>query len=609
MLFCLPTFAILAVAAILSIFSLRRPVSRPFSAALFATVALAAYVLVRAVLSPIAYLAWPDAFTAAGCLILYLLTALYLTETRHRLWFVGVLFAIAALEVAVGIIQFAKNHQFMLFPFPRPEGADWRAGGLFISGNHLAGYLEAVAMFALAMTCWSRWKLPARILTGYLVLLCYFGVAISGSRGGCISSAFSLLCFGALSVWSIGLITRKRIPAATISIALAVIVGLGAGAALIASTPSIRRRVTVNPLEDVRRFNWLAALDQFRTSPWVGTGAGTHLIYGRLFRRQQIQTDPVHAHGDYLEMLAEYGVAGEILAILFLSVHLVYGLRSAREIATRRLRDNVIPPRSDTLALNLGSLGALAALLSHSVVDFNMHIPGNALLFSFIFGILANPATERSSKSPAWLSVTTFLRFALFILGAATLAEVLPKIKGEQLSEKARIALRDKQYADCIPLAQTAITAQPINPNNYFYLGESNRVIGLSIRIRAVRPLYFERAEAAYKGGLAYFPQDESLLVRYAQALDGLGRYPEAEQAYLDAIRWDPNLGILYAYYGAHLRLTHQPIAANQCYEAANQISRKNHSDVGMAETRSLLDPRGDRDSGDATSETSEEIH
>jgi len=85
---------------------------------------------------------------------------------------------------------------------------------------------------------------------------------------------------------------------------------------------------------------WLAAIDQFRKSPAIGTGAGTYLYYGRLFRRIQVQADPVHVHNDYLELLAEYGILGMIAMAVFLAAHTRRGLQNSRWLVYYRLRES-----------------------------------------------------------------------------------------------------------------------------------------------------------------------------------------------------------------------------------------------------------------------------
>ena len=595
MLFSFPSYAIFGAAAILSVISIRRAISTPSFACLLSTVLLALWVIARAWFSPIPYLAWPDLTMAAACLLVYLLTALHLTESRHRLLVLIALFAIAAVEIGVGVVQFGKDNKFMLFGFIRPDSLE-RASGMFISGNHFAGFLEAIAMIALALTVWGRWSLPARILTGYLAVMCFLGVIISGSRGGYLSSVLGVIALCALSLWMMHLINPKKTMTLLVVSVLGVIAVVGVTGTVMVQSRLIRERLNRDHAHDVRLYNWLAAIDQFRLSPWIGTGAGTHLDYGRHFRRPPVQADPVHAHGDYLEMLAEYGVVGEALALIFLGAHLVNGFSGARQIALRRLRFAIERPTSDALALNLGAVCAVTALMAHSVVDFNMHIPGNALLFAFLFGILSNPAVDRPSGQPAWFSAITALRLALLPAGAALIAFTVPKLKGEQLSEEARIALRNRKYSEVTELAKKAIAAEPLNYTNYFYLGEAYRAIGLSIGMPAVRPIYFEQALNAYREGLKRFPQDENLMVRSAQALDGLRRFEEAEAAYQSAMRWDPNLGLIKAYYASHLHLLGLFEEEKKVRAEAQELANGDVSEVGVDEVHALMvEPRKNR--------------
>ena len=67
------------------------------------TLLLGAWVLLRAAHSPVEYLAWPDFFMMLGCLMVYLLTAFYLTGTREQTILLAVLWAIAGVQVWVGL--------------------------------------------------------------------------------------------------------------------------------------------------------------------------------------------------------------------------------------------------------------------------------------------------------------------------------------------------------------------------------------------------------------------------------------------------------------------------------------------------------------------------
>jgi O-antigen ligase len=73
---------------------------------------------------------------------------------------------------------------------------------------------------------------------------------------------------------------------------------------------------------------WQSALQQWKLRPIFGTGSGTYLYYGRMFRTPRVQLDPIYTHNDYLNLLAEYGLTGAVGMALFLGVHLRTGGRS-----------------------------------------------------------------------------------------------------------------------------------------------------------------------------------------------------------------------------------------------------------------------------------------
>ena len=500
----------------------------------------------------------------------------------------GVLFLVAVVHTTVGAIQFKEGNGFMLFPFSGGAYGS-RASGMLICPNHLAGFLEAIALLALSVTFWGRWKLPVKLLACYIALYCLVGLAITGSRGGYLSFVFGLIAFAALSLWVVFLFDRQRFVLSVMGTILILGLSLGLATYFMHNSQTIKQRMQRigTASEDVRWYNWLATIDQFKTSPLLGTGSGTHLYYGRLYRRQPIQTDPEHSHGDYLEMLAEYGIVGEALALFFLVAHISQGLATARNVTLRRLCNIPGMGGSDTLALTLGALSAVAALLAHSVVDFNMHIPGNALLFAFFFASLCSPGTEKPSPDPA-TPPETLLRGVLGVAGIGLLACIALQYKGELLSNRARLALNQRDFKECARLADLALEAAPGNPRTYFYQGEAYRATGASMPSYGLKEIYFTQAIDAYRKGLKYFPQDENLWIRLGQCLDATFQFEEAGEAYLHAIATDPNLGILYAYYAAHLRLVGDPEGAEQCTTAAQELGAGNIEKIGMGELFSL---------------------
>ena len=453
----------------------------------------------------------------------------------------------------------------------------------------------------LALTFWSRFRPTVKILTGYLVGVFCAGVIMSGSRGGYLSALVALVAFAALTIWVVQMYNRRILPVALA--ALVLVGGLLVGGAYYAIsqdyTLSNRFDKISNAPQDSRVYFFQAAMDQWRREPVWGTGSGTTLIFGRLYRRIMAPGgDPVHVHNDYLEMLAEYGMVGGALALFFLLAHVGNGLWQARQLTLRRLCNSWTTPRSDSLALTVGALSAVAALMMHSGTDFNMHIPGNALLFAFLFGILANPVSPTSLpplQQQQWKTARVGVgKWAfgggLLVLGAALLVTSGQRYRGERLTEQSRAALRDGYYQKSIALAKAAIAADATNPYTYFYMGEAYRASAYGIFIPPLRVALFEKAVDCYLLGLQYLPEDQNLLLRMGQALDGVQRYEEAGDAYRRAIKTDPNKGFLYAYYANHLKLVGDEEGSKENFWIAAHRRLPNPEPFGADEVRSNLE-------------------
>ena len=544
--FSLPVYALLAGAALLSWIVPRA--GAPASGCLRATGVLFSYLLVRAAFSPLPYLARADLFLMLACLLVYLLTATFFVTAELRMRVVYVLMALAGLHSLVGIVQAAQGEDFMLFGFVRPAtGA--RASGMFISPNHLAGYLEIVGVLGLSVAWWSGRQPAVKIVAGYATVCCYIGLLLTQSRGGVLGAVFSLL------VW-MGLTLRASYLGKAHGFGRSLVLGIGAVAVLlciggffVATHLELRERLATALGRDIRVSNWQAALDQFRLAPVFGTGAGTHLYFGRLFRRPDLQFDPIHAHNDYLELLAEYGLVGAAGMAGFLALHAARAVRAMGRMA-RALR-GMEEAGHDDLALVIGALAALAALGAHSLLDFNLHIPGNALVMAFVFGILARPETIAESHGPAAPAAGR----GLPVLGGVVLLLALLAWPGEFFTERARILLRDEQYPEAVASATRALRLDPWDPFTCLHLGEALRLQAELEPVFADRQARRQEAERAFQQGLKLFPQDENLLVRRGQVLDRLQRFDEAEASFQAALDADSRLEVLRQFYEKHRAL------------------------------------------------------
>lgn len=587
---CLPGYALLAVAAVLSWWPRRRtPIPRAATECLVAALLFFAYVTIRAAFSPEQYLARTDLYTACAGMAVYLLVAFNLTSSRWRMALVGVILALAVANCAIGAVQFFKGQDFMPFPFlPRPSNGT-RASGFYGYPNHLSGFLEMALMLGMGVVFWSRWPFWVKMLLGYVCVMLVFCIVTTSSRGGYISTFVGLLAFALLSLVLVGKLASRRLVAIFL-VSLVLIGGVGWGVRkAMSKSYALESRAQSTLTVDVSRMRlWQAAWKQFRLSPVVGTGSGTYLYYGRQFRSPALQTDPVHAHNDYFELLAEYGILGIIAAVIFLETHLRRGWNSI----TRRLRggDSFEGVGSNSLALSVGALSAAAACLTHCLLDFNLHMPANLLTAALIFGMLATPGEGSEAVSeeeePGW---SPYLRFALPLLGILIVVRIAPTAPAEYYAERTRTILTNwhrlvspEPDIEMEALARRGLEWDPRNPDLYAALAEAQLAQGGLVTETQAQEKFYAQAIESYRKALEYAPGNVGYVLGLASALDSAERFAEAEPILARALELDPNSGVTHTVIANHLVVQGKLDEAAAQYELAARLGAWHGGQAGL---------------------------
>ena len=315
-------------------------------------------------LSVYAYATETELLKGLAYIILCCLAAESFRTAKDRNLLAWFLITLSFAVSVFGIVQtFAFNGK-LFWQFSLPDGAE--PFGPFVNRDHFAGFVELTAPLGLAML-FNKAHRPDKTA---LLILCTFmpivALLLSGSRGGIVGFTVATLV---LVVFSRQRLAERKFVLATL--ALVVMAGtislwLGAGAAAARFETISPAGLTNSQRIAMDRDTWKIFLDH----PLMGTGLGTlETVYPKYqsFYGKKIVG---HAHNDYLELLAETGALGGVLRAGFIAVFLWTGIQNARsaESATNR-------------AFLAGSLGACSGLLVHSLVDFNLHIPSNALIF------------------------------------------------------------------------------------------------------------------------------------------------------------------------------------------------------------------------------------
>ena len=149
-------------------------------------------------------------------------------------------------------------------------------------------------------------------------------------------------------------------------LALLTVSWLGVGEILTRFSKLQTLEVTENKRSSMRHGAWRIFVDH----PVLGTGLGTlqqvYPPYETLYDGKIVN----HAHNDYLEALAETGLAGGLCCAWFVGALFLVGLGFLQS-----------GDASFENTLRLCGFTACWGLLVHSLVDFNLHIPSNLLLF------------------------------------------------------------------------------------------------------------------------------------------------------------------------------------------------------------------------------------
>lgn len=248
--------------------------------------------------------------------------------------------------------------------------------GPYVNRNHFAGFMELITPLGLALLVFRGVRRDLVPLTGLFTIVQIGALLLSASRGGIASFGFELGVL-VLLVWlrragrvRLGLVAMVLLAAA------ALIAWLGVGRVLERFSQIRPGEVSMGRRVGMFKDTWRIFLDHPRTGTGLGTLVAVYPQYERTYDGKTVD----HAHNDYVEALAETGLPGGLCGLAFV-VLLFRGALSKLEDKQSHF----------SLALHAGALVACAGLLVHSFVDFNLHIPSNALLFLLQASLATSP--------------------------------------------------------------------------------------------------------------------------------------------------------------------------------------------------------------------------
>lgn len=290
-------------------------------------------------------------------------------------------------ETTYGAYQYLLNVQNSAYPDVIS------ATGTLVNRNHFAGFLEMsipLALgYSLSLSNWDDGKQKSllkklvssdnvykQILLIFLAGIMLLALILSKSRMGSFSSFLSLIFFY-ISYVSFRRNKTQKGWLLLFVIAIAILYGLWIGLYSV-----FERFLRIEAEAQGRLLVWKDMLSMIRDFPLFGTGFGTFSHAYRLYK-QFMEKALVFscAHNDYFQLLAETGVLGFLTLITALILFLLSSLKSLNRFSQEE--------DYFSFFLVLGRLTEIVSLLIHSLADFNLHIPSNALYFALLIGLVS----------------------------------------------------------------------------------------------------------------------------------------------------------------------------------------------------------------------------
>ena len=296
-------------------------------------------------------------FIAYGILT-FVAVQLVQTDNQFMQRFSGVMATFGALYAVFAVLQGFTSEGRIYWRIKPQAGAVY---GAYVNHNHYAGLMELLLPIVLVLAFSGLVRGAKRVLLVFAAILMVASVFLSLSRGGMFSVTVEALFLAIF--WTRQFSPRK-------SAAVFVLFCLVTAAFLTWVAPEqVGNRI--GDLHDPSRLSiHRDSLRMFAAHPFLGSGFGT---FATAFPRYRISFDGFlvnHAHDDYLELLLDTGLAGFGVAAWFVILLYRHGLRNLRAARV-----------SPAAMFSTAALAGCTGLLTHSLVDFNLHIPANAALF------------------------------------------------------------------------------------------------------------------------------------------------------------------------------------------------------------------------------------
>jgi len=251
--------------------------------------------------------------------------------------------------------------------------------GPYVNRNHYAGAMELLFPFALIGSLKHGLGGSKRALLAFASLLMIATIFLCGSRGGFIAVVLQIVFLAVIIFW------RSRHVGVVLSLTLLFVITAAFGTWL--GSDRLLGRLAEVDKEGGRIQLVKDSMLMFREHPVTGWGLGTFPVVYPKFRSFATDLYVNEAHNDFIQLLVETGILGFGTGIALLIIVFRRGIQNIRNTVFGSWR---------TIGI-CASLVAVVGLSVHSLFDFNLQIPANALLF-YVMCAVAGGRSEVDSE-------------------------------------------------------------------------------------------------------------------------------------------------------------------------------------------------------------------
>jgi O-antigen ligase len=334
--------------------------------------------LILSVLSSVFSIHWRTSLWSF-ILLLNLVVIFYLVihtvHTRSQVrQLVYIIIGVATFLSVFGILKRFGINPFPWWEYPElPHGN--RLTATFGNPNHIAGYLEMAlpVIIGLLLTGVAAGK---RVLVLCLIFITLMALVLTLSRGAWFGALVGLFCMAMCLVRDRHFVHKRVI--------LGLVAGLVAVGLIVLSSTTVVERIStvtqegVEPNLGARVVVWGRTVDIIRDYPVLGTGPGTFSTIFTQYQPPGFSTVFTMAHNDYLQFISETG-----LPLIGVMAWMLIGLYKK---ASKKLEN----PSRLVRGITIGAGGGITAVLAHSFVDFDLHIPASVILLVILVGLVVN---------------------------------------------------------------------------------------------------------------------------------------------------------------------------------------------------------------------------